>query len=825
MRNQHFTGRESMLNQLHERLIGSPEGTLVLHALQGLGGIGKTQLAAEYAHRFKGEYDLVWWIPAEDDAVTRASLTALADVLGVGSPDFKIAVRNTLEALRLGRPHARWLLIYDNATEPDQITEYLPAGGGHVLITSRSGQWRYRAIGMEVAAFSRPESIEFLTQRVAGLTSGDADRIAEALGDLPLALEQAAALQVESGISTDELQRDLTERGKELLAVFNENPPVGYPLTVGTVWLMSVEHLRTNNPDALELLKRLAFFGAEPIPLTILTEAQHVLAGDFGEILNKRLRLRRALRNLDKVSLAHVDTVRNTVQVHRLLQTTQRLGIPEPEYYRVRHDVHVLLSARAPSDPDDPGTWSVYNGFLGHVMQSGMLTCRQAEVREFNVNFARYLYVRGDYEGARDFAEKAIQQWMREPAEPGSDPLNDQHVLVMRRELGVVLRLLGELSAAYELNRETLERMRAVFGPEHEETLRIINSHGGDLRAVGKFDEAKELDEISLELHRQVFGELEHWTLMAANNVALDCRVTGDYHRALEMDRKTLEGRLHFYGRADNHWVLFSRNQIARDLRELGEYAESLALQRVIAAEYEAALDADHPNVLRAVKNLSVSLRKAGLYQEARQQAEGVRKQYKERFGADHIDTLAASCNVVNDLRLAGELEEARRLGEDTLARYRRMLGAKHPFSYGCAINVAVVLRRLGMAAKAKELDEQAHTGLVETVGPDNLYTLTALANLATDWAALGDLSTACRLGEEAVGRFTDAFDADHPYTLECLVNLTMDLRAAGHGERVAGLGDDPVHRLACRIGAQHPIAMAAVQGERIDLDFEPPPL
>lgn len=824
MRNPHFTGREGTLVRLREQLIDSPKGELVLHALHGLGGIGKTQLAIEYAHRFSGEYDLVWWVSAEDAAVTRASLTALAEALGVGSPDFKIAVRNALEALRLGRPHGRWLLIYDNAAEPDEIVDFLPAGGGHVLITTRTGQWRHSAKGMEIAVFDRQESVKFLTQRVDGLTASDAGRIADALGDLPLALEQAAALQVEAGISASEFLSELNERGGDLISALNETPPVGYPLTLGTVWLMSVEHLRTHNPDAVKLLSRLAFFGPEPIPLSVLTAARHVLTGDFGEILAERLRPQRALRSLGRYSLARVDTARNTVQVHRLVQTVERLSIPKDEAYRIRHDVHVMLSAGAPANPDDSDTWAVYDGFLGHIEPSGTLTCRRPEVREFCINFARYLYARGDYGGARHIAETAIEHWIREPAEPGSDPLNDQHVLAMRWVLGVVLRLVGEPGAAFALNQETLERMRTIFGPEHEDTLRVMNNYGGDLRLLGRFEEAKELDETSVELHRGVFGPDDNWTLMAANNLGVDCRVTSDYRRALEVDREVLASRLRLYAR-HNQMVLRSRNQVARDLRELGEYAESLEVQREVTADFLRVLDADHPFVMRARKNLSVSLRKAGYYREAREKAEEIRERYEARFGADHVDTLAACCNLINDLRLAGELEQAREIGEDTLARYRRTLGANHPFTYGCAVNLAVAMRRLGLVAEAAKLDDQARSGLVDTVGPDNLYTLTALANLASDRSALGDLTSARELGEEAVRRFTGTFDAEHPLTLESTVNLIADLRAARESERIESLGEDPVPRLAERIGAEHPVAVAAARGERVDLDFEPPPL
>ncbi|MBE1533025.1 FxSxx-COOH system tetratricopeptide repeat protein [Actinomadura algeriensis] len=823
MRNPHFTGRESTLDRLHRELSASTDGTFVLQALQGLGGIGKTQLATEYAHRFASDYDVVWWVPAESDLVARAALAALAEALGVGGADSAVAVRNVLDSLRLGRPYPRWLLIYDNAVGPDEIAGFLPSGGGHVIVTSRSTQWRHGARNLEIDVFDRAESRSFLAQRVAGLDGDDADEIAEALGDLPLALEQAAAFQSETGIAAETMLRELRERAREMLDAFNENPPVGYPLTLATVWATSVLRLRAQSPDAMALLDRLALFGPEPIPLDTFAEARHVLGGQFGEMLTDTLRLQRALRHLGRYSLARVETVHNTIRVHRLIQAVTRADLADGDRERARRDVHVLLSARAPVDPDDPDNWAVYQGLLGHVRESGVIECALPEVRRFCVRFARYLYVRGDYEGSRAFAESAIEHWTRAPA-PGVEPDLDEHVLSMRMVLGVDLRLLGELRAAHELDEATLARMTAALGPEHEETLRLMNSYAGDLRALGRFGAAMEHDELSLELHRRVFGPDDPWTLMAGNNLAIDCRLSGRYDRALELDEETLAHRLRVYGRPTNHWVLFTRNQVARDLRELGEYERSVRRQREVVADYEQALGPEHPNLLRARKNLSVSLRKAGYFAEARELAEQVSEHYERRFSPTHLDTLAARCNLVNDLRVTGEPEEARALGAQTLERFTETLGADHPFTHGCAVNLAVVLRRLGRHAEAAELNERAWRTLSASIGAENDYTLIALANLASDRSAAGDFAAAADTGGKALAGFLAAFGADHPLTLQCAVNLAADVAAAG-GDGAAAVEGDPVRRLAERLGTDHPVARAAARGERLDFDFEPPPV
>lgn len=196
-RNRNFTGRKDLLERLHTG-IATQVTAVVPHALHGLGGVGKTQVAIEYAYRFRGEYELVWWISADQPVLLRSSLAALAPHLGlpsataIGIEDCASAVIATLER---GQPFSRWLLIFDNADKPEDLKELLPKGPGHILITSRNHRWHEVDVVDTVAVdvFTRPESIEFIRKRVAATISAqDADQLAEELGDLPLALEQAA---------------------------------------------------------------------------------------------------------------------------------------------------------------------------------------------------------------------------------------------------------------------------------------------------------------------------------------------------------------------------------------------------------------------------------------------------------------------------------------------------------------------------------------------------------------------------------------------------------------------------------------------------------
>ncbi|WP_239405086.1 NB-ARC domain-containing protein, partial [Frankia sp. Cj3] len=192
-RNPNFTGREGELAGLRERLTGSAAVTVLPQALHGLGGVGKTQLAVEYAYRHRGDYDVVWWVNAEQPGDVVAGLAGLAEELGVAVVGEAAESAAVVVGLLVRRQVvARWLVVVDNAGVPSELDGLLAAAGGdgHVLVTSRDARWAGVAQAVEVDVLPRADSVMLLTRRAARLTGGEADRIADLLGDLQLALEQ-----------------------------------------------------------------------------------------------------------------------------------------------------------------------------------------------------------------------------------------------------------------------------------------------------------------------------------------------------------------------------------------------------------------------------------------------------------------------------------------------------------------------------------------------------------------------------------------------------------------------------------------------------------
>jgi tetratricopeptide (TPR) repeat protein len=849
-RNKNFTGREELLEQLRSGL-ATAVTAVVPTALHGLGGVGKTQVAVEYAYRYAGNYDLVWWISADQPVLVRSSLAALAPYLGLQpatATGIEDAAGAVLDALRRGQPYKRWLLIFDNADQPEDISNILPRGPGHVLVTSRNHRWQGVVDTVPVDVFSRAESVAFLNKRVPkGVDAGEAMRLAEQLGDLPLALEQAAALQAETGMSIEEYLRLFNEHTAKLLA---EGKPSEYPVSMTVAWSLSVSQLKDKMPEAVELLRCCAFFGPEPIPRDVFVPLAYIVdsqppPGDplhrtatgpvqeitlgphqgiavdpqLGILLDDPILLSTAIRELGRYALARIDAASRTIQVHRLVQALLRDELAQADRVRIRHVTHLLLANAGPKKPDMRSNWPRYEELLAHADPSRVVQCPHPLVRVFCLDVVRFLYVSGNPRAARSFIERTIERWVQDSGE------EDRYVLEARRHLGIVLRELGDYRAAFDLNRVTLEGMLKVLGPEHEQTLLLTNSHGADLRARGEFEKARVHDEDSLRRHESAFGPADRRTLRCANNLAVDYGLISDYKVARRLHMETFQRQRSPGSGVSAQDTLICWNGLARIVRLSGNYTEAVDLGEDAFAYGVHELGAQHPWTLRTAKDLSIARRMSGATSEGMELAEDTYDREQRSFGPNHPDTLAAAMNLANARRTAGSIEEGFTLASDTMTRYPAVYGPDHPYNHGCTVNLAMLLRARGDAEAARELDEKSLAGLVDGLGHDHHYTLICALSLASDLASLGNAGAARELGEDSLSRLRQLLGENHPMTIACAANLVHDLRADGSGEEADRLAADTLARYDRVLGLDHPDAMAFLDNRRLDFDFDPPPI
>ncbi|MBA9004377.1 FxSxx-COOH system tetratricopeptide repeat protein [Thermomonospora cellulosilytica] len=823
-RNPNFTGRDEQLRALRE-MLGEAVTALLPRTPHDLGGVGKSQLAVEYAHRYAADYDLVWWIPAEQITLARSSLADLARRLGMPlSDDINRTVRHLLQELRRGRPRERWLLIYDNATDPDDLVPLLPAElaqgrlttslpSGHVLLTSRDQRWADRTLVSPVGVFQRPESVALLRRRVPRLPPQDADRVAARLGDLPLAVEQAAAWHAETGRTAREYLELLDRRlAREPIRTL----PVEYPPELAATLGMAFDRLREEAPAAGQLLELWAFFGPEPVTADLLAAgARARLPAPLKAILQDPDGLTRAMRDIDRLTLGRYDRTAGSLQVHRLVRTMLQTRLTGRSAERVRDRVHRILAAATPqAPPNDESTWPRREQIAPHVVPAGIIDGSTAQIRQVALDQMRYLYLLGDFEGCRVLGELAQERWLRTLGP------YDESTLLAGRELGNVLRALGQVAEAAELNRQMFRRAHERYGPDHISTMLIANSVGADLRLRGDFRAALELDRDTMRRMVRMFGRDHAQTLMVVNNVGIDLRLLGLFQQAREIDEGAL-GQLRRRLGDRHRSTLLTMNQLARDLHGLGLYRQAAGLQRTALETMRETLGPDHAYVLHAETSHVGTLRRLGDRHGARELAEETLRLHLRRFGPDHPDTLAAQRSLAVACAVTGDAEKGRRLCEAAHHRYRRLLGFDHPFVHACATNLAITLRALGRHEEAQREDDTALRALNRTLGSDHYYTLCCSVGLVHDLYRTGRREAAYERSRETLGRFRDRYGPRHPYTLASAHNHAVIGAALGRNADPA----EALPALRAALGADHPDAADAAEGRLLECDIEPIPL
>src|SRR5262245_33607833 len=315
-----FVGREDQLAELAAKLSASSVVSVV--ALAGMGGVGKTALAVEYAWRHGEAFDVVWWVSAEQADQVAGHLAVLGEAL-----DLPLEVKPAAVFAELRRRGKPWLLVFDNAEDLATVMPFRPADRyGRVLVTSRRADWDGLGATVEVPTLARSESVALLIGRLPQTDSAVADRVAELLGDLALAVEQAAAFCAQSGTPLAEVADLLVERLDDMIVLGQVADRAGE--TVATLWELSIRRLAVTSPAAVELLELLALCAPDPLPLDFFDDRAELLgAGLLAVAVDDRISWLETVGALVGYSLAGRDA--STIWVHRLVQAAARRRIDQ----------------------------------------------------------------------------------------------------------------------------------------------------------------------------------------------------------------------------------------------------------------------------------------------------------------------------------------------------------------------------------------------------------------------------------------------------------------------------------------------------------------
>jgi len=494
-RNPNFTGRDKELKAIHGAL-STGKTAAITQAIHGLGGVGKTQLALEYCYRHQGDYSVVWWLAAEDTPTLLRDLAELGAAMGVSlpadSPPDRI-IAETHAALAQRQPS---LLVFDNASNAEAIAPFLPQSG-HTLVTSRNPNFQaWGADDINLAVWPKKKAVEFLEKRM-GRKDAQAADLAKELGCFPLALEHAGAYIEESKCSVGEHVAMFRKNHKAVLD--RAVPPQGYTATVATTWTLSLIRMRATCPNAVDLMKLLAFLDPDAVPLWLLTETSRQLTDSPLSWVGDEMKFNDAVAALRTQSL--VDRDHDRLSTHRLVQLVVRDSMADEEQRRWCVVAVNLVNAAFPSKTSDVRSWPRCEELAPHAhavsIHAGACGATSHElVRIFN-QMALYYHAKAFYGEAEPLMRRAL-----EIDEKGYGP-DHPYVAIILNDLARLLHYTNRHAEAEPLMRRALAINENRYGPDHPDVANTLNNLAELLKDTNRHAEAEPLMRRALRIFHQ----------------------------------------------------------------------------------------------------------------------------------------------------------------------------------------------------------------------------------------------------------------------------------------------------------------------------------
>jgi len=648
-RNPMFVGREDDLRQLAVTLkAGDTAAIGQIAAATGLGGIGKTQLAVEFAHRY-GPYFAggVFWIGMASAESVPAEIAQCGGLGGLDlRPDFAALKLDEQVALVL----AAWqsalprLLIFDNCEDPALLAQWRPpSGGSRVLITSRRAEWEpalnVRALSLDI--LTRAESLALLRQFRPDAAEADLDAIAAELGDLPLALHLAGSYLahyrrvVTPSSFLAELRGPKLLEHPALIGKGAEYSPTSHEHHVARTFALSYERL---NPDnATDALARRALARAACLaPGELIPRALLALTLELGDEKESTLQAEDALLRLTNVGLLEVEDD-GALRLHRLLaRFAQVMGVEASDLDAVEQ-VTVSEASRI-NEAGYPAPLLTWQPHLRYVAEQAEERNSEQAGAFFN-NLGYHLRMVGDYVGAQTAIERALHIWER-----SSDP---NHLLIAAaiNNLGSILRTLGNYTEALVAHQRALHIVETTLGPHDPKVAIAVNNIGRVLQDLGEHTKARDAYERALHIDEVAFG-LDHPNVaIRVNNLGRALHDLGEHAKAKVAFERALRILEHTLG--PNHpKVAVVVNNLGRVLQDLGDYAQACTVfERALRID-EAAFGPNHPEVATDVNNLGHALKDLGDHAGACAAYKRALTIFERVFGSEHPYTRTVRRNL-----------------------------------------------------------------------------------------------------------------------------------------------------------------------------------
>ncbi len=663
MRTRYFTGRDEQIARLRRHLLERHRA-----ALSGLGGAGKTQTAIEYAARYRSEYsDGVFWVNAETDGGLTGGFVAIAAALRLPSGNSNDRERIVASVLAWLVENDRWLLILDNVDDRREVQPFVPVRGtGDVLITSRESVFAELGIPrtIELRDLEADASVAFLLARTGrSVDSNDrfAAELARELGNLPLALEQAAAYIAQTNASFADY---LDAFRKRRTALLEKSGGLISRETIAVTWAANFEAVERASQAAADALRISALLAPEAIPFEIFLDGAQALGDSLSAALVEPddLTMAEVLRPLARYSLVRSDSESRTFSVHRLVQEIVTAAMPSDERQTCVEQAVRALDAAFPNA--DFASWPTCERLVAHVMS--IAECIRA--------------------GAGAAPESAARVFSR---------------------AGQYLRQKGRADESRTMHEQALALREGALGPDHPDVSASLNDLANVYLGQGRYDEAQSLYERALAIRERALGHDEAGIARSLNNLALvQCR-QGRYAQAQALQERALSMLERALPPGDRD-LAHALNALAGTYYVQGRYADAEPLYERALAIRELTLGPNHPEVGSSLNDLAGVRKDQGRHDEAERLLERTLAIWENALGPDHDSVALVLSNLAETSDKQGRVDEAAALYERALATWERAPGPNNPQEAESLTALARLNRKRGRSAEAVALLERA---------------------------------------------------------------------------------------------------------------------
>ena len=742
-RNPFFTGREEILAHLYAALRSSKAAALTqTQAISGLGGIGKTQIAVEYAYRYCDHYKAIFWINASTRDALSADFVKLAVLLDLPEQqeqDQDIVARAVKRWLTT---HNRWLLILDNVDNLEMIVDFLPVHGtGDVLLTTRLQALGTVAQSIEVEKMGQEEGVTFLLRRTKVIAPGaslyqaakesqaQAAEIFFALDGLPLALDQAGAYIEETRCGLSQYLDLYGTRRKELL-LRRGRLPVDHPEPVAATWSLSFQQVEQESAAAADLLRLLAFLDPETIPEEIITLGAAEPSPALGMVASDPLAVDTIFELLLRYSLIRRNPEVKFLSIHRLVQAVLKDGM-DRDTQRLWAEWATRAVNRAFPDVELQ-TWEKCQRCIPHV----------------------YICVTYIEEYALAFPEAA--RLLNEAA---------SYLVARARYQQAELLLLRALAVRQQ-----------ILEANHPDTARTLNDLGEVYRKQGKYQEAETRLQEALAIRRQALGEAHPDVAQTLHNLANLYRARGAYVKAEPFYLQALHIRETTVG-VDPSPIAQSYYGLAKLYHSQEKYQQAEKLCKQALHIQEQRLGGNHPLIASTLNMLAKIYQGQNKLDQAKEMNLRALSIRESTSGEDHPQVATIINNLVEIYHAEGRYREAEPLIARSLKIHEQSLGPEHPYMAYSLSNLAENFFLQGGYVQAESHYKKALAIREQYLGYDHPRTASTYYDLARLYSALEQYEEAESFYCKALSIRERTFGLDHPTVASTLEQYATILR------------------------------------------------